>query len=418
MEEAVQKNIKITAISLLVAGLLFTLGMWLLYPDLPGRGGMTLLCGLFCLCILILAGRKADHIAENPIYSWILLSVYVIISIMLCFPNHFVIKYGLCFVMVIPLAAFLGKTLAGAFILGILLLQTILLGINTELFLQAFCVALPCLQTSFEKEKKEALKSILISLIIDSILVLLYGSVKPEDGFYLRALIMLAIVFTVALMVLLVKLRGKYLWEAFDYSFFEEPESPVKVERAEEINRIDLDADTDIICYSYEELCREDNTYRLALKQSLPNTYARELKAAELAKRVAGLVGADSEFVYCAVLYRKLLKFKPEESSAEAFVEKLKLTDKLKAYILKSAVSGWRPSNFEEIIAYTSCELISAYYYFKKQKAEVSAAQIAESVCTLLLKKGIVRDCLLSMSLFHKMKQSFMDNLAEFVGVK
>ena len=90
------------------------------------------------------------------------------------------------------------------------------------------------------------------------------------------------------------------------------------------------------------------------------------------------------------------------------------IPERLKTDIIRENTQDFRPSDFEEIIAYAAHETVSAYLYLKKQRTEVDVREIVESVCTLLLRKGIVRDCLLSMSLFHRMKQGLCDYFAEF----
>ncbi len=410
MEQAVRKNLIVTASSIVIIGALLTLGMWFFFPDAPNRVGLAILSGMMCLCIIEQTKNKLERIAEHPIYSWILISAYTITAIMLCFPNTVVIKYALYFILVIPVASFLGSSFALTLILGILLIQTMLRGFSPELILQAFCALILCMQVSREQTKDDLKRSLAIIIVLQITLLLLFGTVRHTEGFFLDSCIMFGLFDLIAVLTLFAKNNDRFLWDVFDYNLFGENQE----NKADQ--KLTLDSDKDIAVYSLADLSKEDATYKKLLEQDIPKIAARELNTANLARKVAGIAGADTEFVYCACLYRSLLKLKPEDSTSVDFAATLKLPDRLKSFILKSENKGWKPANFEEIIVYTASELISTYNYFKKQNSEVTAEQIIESVCTLVLKKGFVRDCLLSMSLFHKMKQGFVDNLAEYLG--
>ncbi|MBO7401491.1 MAG: hypothetical protein J6U10_00715 [Lachnospiraceae bacterium] len=405
MEKAARKNIFVTAVLLTVIGACITFLLYRFYESEKLLGPWTVSLMLL-LSVVFLLYRKSERITEHPFFSWILVSAYLITGILLCFPNVYVSEYRLHYLVLVVVAGFIGLSFSLMMLLGTFLILLMTAGLTLDAVLIALLTLITMLNVASEREKNDLFRQTIGVFAVEAVMVLLTGKFLNSTDTLLKGFMIILLYFILSMIVFLIRSNNVLVWSAFNYSMFDEEEKPAELvpEEEKEILRE----------YTIAELCSLETAYYKKLKARFPKTCDRDTKTGAYARKVAGYAGADIELVQCACTYRNLTKLCTENTDKESFIKGLMIPERLKTVIIRENTQDFRPSDFEEIIAYAAHETVSAYLYLKKQRTEVDVREIVESVCTLLLRKGIVRDCLLSMSLFHRMKQGLCDYFAEF----
>jgi hypothetical protein len=409
MGSAARKNIIVTAVLLLITGMLATEEMYRFYKPSNLLFSASTVSLIMVFALLFLLFRKAGRIAEHPVFSWVLVSCYLITAVVLLFPNTYIDRYYLYFLGAVIVSGFNGADfgitlLMGTF--GIVLIQN---GASFGLLVTGFLSFVSVINAASNKKMSDFLKTSAGTAVIEGVLVLLTGMYLKDRSFYITGGALILLYTLISVFICYLRSQDTLIWDAFNYSIFEEEEVPAAVTaEAVTVNGSRV--------FTIQELCDTENVLFASLQSKLPRTADRDMKTSFLAREVAGNTGADLELVQCACLYRnigRLFNDKNVGKDGETF-EDLNIPANLKALILKESSDQFRPANFEEIIVYTVCETVNAFYYFRKQKADFTVEQLVESICKLLLQKGVVRDCMLPMSLFHRMKQAITEHFRDY----
>ncbi len=392
---------------LLVIGAVMTFEIFRFFKPENLLASPVTVSALFAVGMIVVLLRNPERIAEHPLFSWILVSAYIICGIMLCFPNDIVDAHYLYYATAIVVAGLSGIPFSLVMILGCFGIVATGYGVDLPLVLFTLLSLLTALNFTAKAERADFMRQTAALFAIEAVLVLLLRSFTGDESLLLKGLIVLGLFLVITVAVYLISSKDVILWSAFDYSIFDEEESPKTEAVSEE--------DENVTEYTITQLCEESAYYFRRMKARLPKTADRDLKTALLARKVAGYAGADLELVQAALMYRNIFKL-AESDDKEAYLNSLKIPDRLKTMIRRENSADFRPSGFEEIIVYATFETVAAYHYFVSKNKAFAVDTIVDSICKLLLTKGIVRDSMLSMSMFHRMKQGLIDYFNEFFG--
>lgn len=408
MKKTVNKSLIVNIISIIFIGLAMTTGLVLFEKEQEQIAAIIIISVLMLLSLLFLAIKNEEKLSEHPLYSITLLVVYFIVGVMLCFPNSTLESIGFYYLLIIPVACFSGLPFAIVMLLGSFGIVSILEGtISLINLMYVFFAFISCFQIFDTITGKPLIKRFAVSTTVQAIIaVLVYGVISDKE---VLALSILVIVLYLAIMTVaaLIKSNNVILWIAFDYNA--EDEIPVKID---DIKKPLPKTKTEL---TIDDLCQETNYYAVLLRERLPKSFGRSARFANLCADVASAAGADAKFVFAVAFYKELIKLKEETESVEAYVNKLLIPEKLKKALLRENSANWHPADFEEIVVYAANGITSTINYAKKNQLNVTNDKIIDNTCTLLLKKGYARDCMISMSSFHRMKQGFLENINSYV---
>lgn len=406
MENASRKNLIETLAFITLIGGAMTFGLWFFEKDKQEIAAVMILSVLICVSLLFLVLRKYEKLSEHPVFSLILLTAYLIMGIMLCFPNSTMSAFGLFFIVVIPVAGFSGLSFSMFMLLGCFGIVSVLDGqINIENIMYALFALISCFQIYDGKKGRIFIKRFAVSTVIQAIITLLFYGICSDRSLVIHSVIVILLYLAVLTVIALIMSYNVAFWAVFDYGFEEEtpidnPEAVAALEKVEKELSLDV-------------LCKEDNYYSEQLRIHLPKCFEKAKPFAELCSKAAGVAGADTKLVYSMAFYKDLVKLKAENESTQDYINKLLLPEKLKKALINENIPNWHPSDFEEIIVFVGFNIVSTLNYVKKNKLDVSAEKIVDNTCTLLLKKGYARDCMISMASFHRMKQGFSENVGK-----
>ncbi len=404
MEKSAGNNLIKNILTIIFIGCAMTAGLWFFEKEHEQLTAILIVSGLIFLSLLFLAIKKDEKLSEHPVFSLTLLAAYLIMGIMLCFPNPAMSSLGLYFLLTIPVAGFSGLSFAMILLLGSFGIVSILEGSIVLINLMyAFFALISCFQIFDNVTGKALVKRFAVSTTVQAIITVLVYGINSDKNLLLQSVIVILLYLAALTVVALIKSNNVILWVAFDYGA--EEEEPVKIG---DVNKPlpELKA-----VLSLDELCEETNYYAVLLHERLPKNFGKSVRFANLCADVAAASGADAKLVFAIAFYKDLVKFKNETESTESYVNSLHIPDELKKALLRENSADWYPADFEEIIVYAANGINSTINYAKRNQLNVTNDKIIENTCTLLLKRGYARDCMISMSSFHRMKQGFLDKI-------
>lgn len=391
-------------IAIIIIGCFMTVGLWFFERRHDQIEAVLLVSVLMLLSLLFLVIKKDEKLSEHPVFSLTLVVAYLFIGIILCFPNPTTESLGLYYLLMIPVAGLSGLSFSLVLLLGSFGIVSILDGlIDIVNIMYAFFALISCFQIFDNVTGKPLIKRFAVSTTVQAIIAVLVYGVSSDKNMLMKSIIVILLYLAALTVVGLIKSNNVILWVAFDYGT--EDETPVNISEVKKplpVLKSEL---------SLDDLCKENNYYAVLLRERLPKHYGRSAKFANLCADVAAAAGADAKLVFSIAFYKELIKLKEESESTETYVNRLLIPDQLKKAIIRENSSNWHPADFEEIIVYAANGIISTMNYAKKNELDVSKEKIIDNTCTLLLKKGYARDCMISMSSFHRMKQGFLDNI-------
>lgn len=413
------RAVRITAV-IMVA--IFAASLFLLCIFEGNIGGkllyQSIVSGVFCVFLIHMVTIHSDKTVQQPFSAYLIAGFYLIISLLLCFPNRYVDDFAILYLIAIPIAVFYGFRYSLVAITAAYVIMAFSgSGSHVWEIQHAVYAVIACAACAGIKQKGTDVTAALIALILQAIVLMLSGSFWTADNN--RFVIEAVVIFLNSIIILFV-----YRFVQMNVMLQDMPEAvtdatdvcigngaPQVSETQQDLPKKEkIQIDYSKLPFELSYLAGEGCEVAKQLKSVAPRAYVRALEAANFARRVSYKFGVNSDLVYTAALYHDIDKiYTGLPTSDTMFPECL-------YRMIKRQNEKQLPISVEELIVLLSNHLLAIHHYMEKNSSDISISKVIENIFNLQLKKGSIMSAGISMSLYHKMKQEFTNEFIEYLN--
>lgn len=377
------------------------------------------LCVFLCYTVLI----NSTSLIRQPFTAYVVVGFYMIICLLLCFPNRYMDDFALLYLIAIPLACYYGFRYALVGIFAVMLISVFDGGIETADLLHSGYALIAAVAASGKLVKGTDLLLGFIAFLLQGILLLLSGrNIVSDSVVFIKEI---AVIILNSLTIPVVYRLSIITEKAVSTAEEVRPEQVVQellcdsIEPAaftgattqvetEKIPSYDGNEYPFTISYLISEECSVLNSMR----ECAPRAFERALEIATFARRMAYKFGANSDLVYAAALYHDVERIYKGEPGAKVVLPEYLYT------MVKRQNDKQPPISMEEMIVLLSNHVLAIYHYMEKNNSTISISKVIENIFNLQLKKGSIMSVGISMSVYHKMKQEFTNEFMIYLENK
>jgi len=379
--------------------------------------------GVFCVYLIYAILICSKGFAQRPFRAYLVAGFYLIVCLLLSFPNRYLEKYALIYLIVIPIACFFGFRHAIVVVLSTATLSIYSAGgIERGEVLHIIYVVIAALTASGKKYIKKDILSAVVAFILQATILLLSKSTLAMDlpSFLTEIGIIAVNSITIPVVYRLDQLKesGQLAEETMpeetkivqmdgtvDNSEIVVSESAESQKNVSVVPQGKKDIRLDYpLNLSY--LVSEECEILKSMIDFAPRAVERAREIASFARQIAYKFGANSDLVYAAAIYHDVERIYKGEPGAEVVLPEYLYT------IIKRQNEKQPPTSMEELIVLLSNNVLAIYHYMEKKHPQVSVAKVIDNLFAHQLKNGIIMSAGISMSVYHKLKQEFM---SEFI---
>ena len=388
--------------------------------------------GVFCVFLIYVCLINSVTLAQQPLSIYIVLGFYLIICLLLCFPNSYMEKFALIYLIAVPVACFFGFRHALIIILSAAILNiygNVSIG-RAEIQHIAY-ILVAAFAASKIKYKGQDLLAAFAAFISQWVLLLVARNVvTPDIGSFFTDLgivtvnsLTIPVIYRLAVLKetgqviteendaaeIVIEQEAEEMIPAFSISFHEN--SALQEEAVTLVQTLQTPV---LPGYPMDisDLISEDCVILKSMKECAPRAFERALEIAAFARRIAYKFGANSDLVYAAALYHDVERIYKEEPGAPVVLPEYLYT------IVKRQNEKQPPISIEELIVLLSNHVLAIYHYMEKNNSTISISKVIENIFNLQLKKGNIMSAGISMSVYHKMKQEFTNEFILYLEDK
>lgn len=388
--------------------------IFLLYYFEQNIGGrllyLAIASGVFCVLLIHILILNVEILIQQPFSGYMIAGMYLLVSLLICFPNRIVDSVGALYIIAIPVSVYFGFRYGLVTVLNLLVIVILGYGWDGSIEIQHISYTLVvCAVAAGKKSKRLDLLAALFVAVLQ--FVLLFSGTNKSHLIYETVIICMN-----AVMIPIVH-RVAGLREQFNENTEELLQESMLADDTEDVadafitdsNSADKHDVPDLSkCpYALSYLSSDECEILQYLQTNAPKSFARAKEVADFARTMALKFGANSELVYCAAIYHDIERLYKQVPGASVI-----LPDVLYRMIQKQNKKE-APGTIEELIVLLSNHVITIYHYMLKNGTNIAVEKVIDSIFNLQLKKGNIMTMGISMSLYHKIKQEFIN---EFIG--
>lgn len=365
---------------------------------------------LLCVTLVFFLFYYGYSFRSQPGLSWLLIGIYLLANIMLCFPNPVVTDLSLYYIILLPIAGFLNLRFSLIMLFGFFATYALLEGrlTMTEILHVSYCL-ISCVLINGTRERKQPVQRILLGLILQLILLFLCINVKNivispyTEGF------ILLIITCVSILTVWMGIREQSLTTQ---------EESIMDESLPDIPNVELQL-TKVPVYEPSKpygilyLVRKDSELLVQMKKKSGKSMERSQEIADFARHMAFRVGADCDLTYAIALYHDYGRIMQKENDVGAsqinFLVETGFPETLAHSINQQNDGNELPTSLEALIVMISNNIVTMYHFIRKSEKNVSIRKLIENTFQMHLKKGTIRTSGISMSMYHKLRQEFIN---------
>lgn len=422
-----------------LTGILAALGAMtiiLLYLFEGNIGGtllyLAIASGVFCVFLIYTIIINARSLIQQPFSIYIVVGFYLIVCLLLCFPNRYMEEWALIYLIAVPIACFYGFRHAVVVILCATVLSVYSIGEIGRVEIQHIAyILIAALAASGKKQIGMDLLAAFAAFVSQGILLLVSRNVIAADtsSFLMEFGIVLINSFAIPVVYRLAALKetGQGAAEekmAEETGTEQTEEQPVPVVTILPSESAVLQEETAAITQTVQNpmmygypmdisyLISEECVILKSMKEFAPRAFNRAMEIAAFARSISYKFGANSDLVYAAALYHDVERIYKEEPGAAVVLPEYLYT------IVKRQNEKQPPISIEELIVLLSNHVLAIYHYMEKNNANISISKVIDNIFNLQLKKGNIMSVGISMSVYHKMKQEFTNEFLIYLEDK
>lgn len=393
--------------------------IYLLYYFEQNIGGqlvyLAIASGVFCVLLISILILNAEVLIQEPFSGYMIAGLYLLVSLLICFPNQIIDNVGALYIIAIPVSVFFGFRYGLVTIFNLLVIVILGYGWDGSVEIQHISYALiVCAVATGKKSKKMDLFAAVFAAVLQ--FVLLFAGTNKFNMIYETIIIcmnaaMIPIVHRVASLREQVNVNAE---ELLQEDMGVDKKEEFTDEEVMESNSVDKYGGQDWLKYPYglSYLSSDECEVVQYLQMYAPKSFARAKEVADFARTMALKFGANSELVYCAALYHDIERLYKNVPGASVI-----LPDVLYRMIQKQN-NKEAPGTIEELMVLLSNHVITIYHYMLKNGTNIAVEKVIDSIFNLQLKKGNIMAMGISMSLYHKIKQEFTNEFVGFIKAK
>ena len=412
------KNGKAVGITAAVLVAIFAASLFLLCLLDGNIGGILLYqaitSGVFCVFLIYMVIVHSDTV-HQPFPAYVITGFYLIVSLILCFPNRYADDFGIMYLIAIPIAVFYGFRYSLVAITAAYVFLCFSAVGNSAIELQHVIYAvIVCAAGSCIRKKGTDVISAVTALILQGIVLLLSVnlSVAEVSVVFSEVLVIFLNSLTVFVVYRLVRLN-ELIPEVSDVVEADETITDNSVGQM----HVPITAEEQPIDYSrfpfdLSYLVSEECEVAERINAVAPRAFYRAKEIADFARRVSVKFAVNSDLVYAAALYHDIAKIYVSAPTADVILPECLYL------MIKRQNEKQLPTSTEELIVLLSNHLLAIHHYMEKNASDISISKVIENIFNLQLKKGSIMSAGISMSLYHKMKQEFTNEFIAYLSEK
>ena len=414
MSIRVGRAVRITAAILVI---IFAASLFLLCLLEGNIGGKLLFqaitSGVFCVFLIHMVIAHS-YMVHQPFSAYVVTGFYLIVSLLLCFPNRYVDDFAIMYLIAIPIAVFYGFRYSLVAITASYVFMSFSAAGSSALEIQHVIYAvIVCAAGSGIVQKGADIIAAVFALILQGIVLLLSVNISAA---YISVIFSETIVIVLNSLTVLIVYRFVQLNELvpdMDGIEAEEILSDNDTEMiTESVKKEEIPIDYSRFPFELSYLVSDECEVAERINSVAPRAFSRAKEIACFAKRVSVKFGANSDLVYAAALYHDIAKIYTSAPTADdIFPEYLHL-------MIKRQNEKQLPTSMEELIVLLSNHLLAIHHYMEKNGSDISISKVIENIFNLQLKKGSIMSAGISMSLYHRMKQEFTNEFILYLNEK
>ena len=396
---------------------LYAITVLLLYLFDGNIGGIlryqVITAGVLCVFLIYTIIIFSKNLVRQPFSAYVVVGLFLIICLLLCFPNQYVDEFAVIYLIATPLACYFGIRYALVGILAVTLFATFDGGINATDIQHACYALITAIAASGKLSNGEDIISGLIAFVLQGILLLLSRSSIASDSIQLIKEITVMVLNSLSIPVVYRLSVIKEAPASMDADFA--PEQVVPTASSAGTVKSGFSGEAVALCevqesetydeagypYTIAYLISDECRVLKAMRECAPRAFDRALEIATFARSMAYKFGANSDLVYAAALYHDVDRIYKAEPGAAVVLPEYLYT------IVKRQNEKQSPVSMEEMIVLLSNHVLAIYHYMEKNNTTISISKVIENIFNLQLKKGSIMSAGISMSMYHKMKQEF-----------
>lgn len=388
--------------------------IFLLYYFEQNIGGrllyLAIASGVFCVLLIYILILNAEVLIQQPFSGYIITGLYLLVSLLICFPNQIVDNVGALYIIAIPLSVFFGFRYGLVTVLNLLVIVILGYGWDGSVEIQHVSYALiVCAVAAGQKNKRLDLLAALFAAALQFVL-LLVGQNRThmvyETVIICINAAMIPIVHRAAGLREQVNVNTEELFP--DGVLLAVPEEVTDTSMIEAVVE-DKKTTEDLSKYPYSLSYLSSDACEVIqyLQAYAPKSFTRAKEVADFARTMALKFGANSELVYCVAIYHDIERLYKQAPDANVLLPEVLYR------MIQKQNNKEAPGTIEELIVLLSNHVITIYHYMEKNGTNIAVEKVIDSIFNLQLKKGNIMAMGISMSLYHKIKQEFTN---EFIG--
>ena len=410
--------ITVSILAVIYAALLLVLYLFegniggrLLYPAITS--------GVFCAFLIYMILMNSEITQRQAFSSLFVSGCYLIICLLICFPNQIIYDYALLYLVALPIAVFYGFRYAFVTISAVFVLMLFNGGYHPFFELQhAMYALIVCVLINAKRKNRQGFLTVLIALILQGILLLVSGKM---NAYSTKQFIQETVIIAINSIVIPLIYRLSVLQEqsALLGEEAEELCDAVETNEMPHQDTVGVPKATHAVVIDYSRypfelsyLVQKDCEVAKRFQENAPRAFLRASETADFARKMAYCFGANSDLVYAAALYHDIERIYKDAPSAQVILPEY-LYNMIQRQIEKQA-----PQSMEELIVLLSNHVLTIHHYMQKNDSKISVEKVIENIFNLQLKKGHIISAGISMSQYHRMRNEFTQEFIRYLQSK
>lgn len=398
------------------------IGGKLLYPAIAS--------GVFCVFLIYSILINSKSLTQQPFGIYLIAGFYLIVCLLLCFPNPYMESIALIYLIAVPVSYFLGFRHAVVIIFCTAVLSNTG-GISRTEIQHIGYILIAAATASGKKQNGLDIWSAITAFLLQGILLLLSKSSVAADApdLLTELIIVLCNSITIPLVYRLASLKETA--QNIDIDIEAEKDSVLSVAEAipgvdiivkEESVQEDGSVSGNLILplaagslrYPLElsYLINDDCVILKSMNDFAPRAVERAKEIASFAREIAYKFGVNSDLVYAAAIYHDVERIYKGEPGPEVVLPEYLYT------IVKRQNDKQAPASIEELIVLLSNNVLAIYHYIEKKHPQISVSKVIDNLFAHHLKNGNIMTAGISMSAYHKMRQEFTNEFIIYLESK
>lgn len=376
--------------------------------------------GVFCVYLIYAVFSNAWSLVQQPFSAYIIIGFYLIVCLLLCFPNRYFDDFALVYLIAIPIAVFHGFQHSLVTLVAIVVVLAVS-GRYEALEIQHIGYSIiACAMASGQKSKGMDVASGIVAFLLQGIVLLISRREGVAELTELGIIVLNSIAIPGIYRLAQLKEQGQNATEVSEVGventeLITEPlvenapiSSETEKEETEEDNKVQV-VDYSKYPLDIAYLISNECEVLIAMKSFAPRAFERAMEIATFAQKIAYKFGANSDLVYAAALYHDVDKIYKETPGASIVLPEYLYT------IVKRQNEKVPPASMEELIVLLSNHVLAIHHYMEKNNSNISITKVIENIFNLQLKKGSIMSAGISMSVYHKMKQEVTNEFMRYL---